>query len=353
MLILEDDATFSAESIGRFKDLLPYLWTNRDKWERFNGGPTVPKDPIVEVLDREHRLVYVNGFCTHFDLIHSGAYDTVLQWDPENDKQIDVYFMGLQNGPSGQFRSIATAPHISVQASSASDIAPGRDASPSDYSAMFRWSEAKIMDCLNLLHTDKQQTKKAGAAVAPTIMDECETTMAVRDYVTEVPRSFSSEKAQLETALLNLPNDHSLLATYFDLLSEMSRENFGVIYCTMPNVRTPVAFRAHTSDLSNMRQIFLNHEYGFDIAPAPRRILDLGAYCGYAALYLANKYQNATIMCVEPSKPNFAMLRMNTVHYHNIRCIHGAVWNRATALALKTHHGGHGQCVRRRRSQFE
>jgi hypothetical protein len=99
----------------------------------------------------------------------------------------------------------------------------------------------------------------------------------------------------------------------------MSRTSFGRIYCSMPNVRTPVVFRPHTSDLSNMRQVFLNQEYGFEILPAPRRILGLGASCGYAALYFANKYENASIMCVEPSTSNFTVLTINTAHYHTIR----------------------------------
>src|SRR3954454_3810919 len=47
VLILEDDASFTAESVLRFKSLLPFLWENKDKWERFNGGPTLPADSTI------------------------------------------------------------------------------------------------------------------------------------------------------------------------------------------------------------------------------------------------------------------------------------------------------------------
>lgn len=164
--------------------------------------------------------------------------------------------------------------------------------------------------------------------------------MASPEHILESRSVYDAEKAYLESLLRCAPQSRPLLMAYFDLLSKMSRTHFGVMYCTMPNVRTPVAFRAQTSDLSNMRQIFLNRDYGFEIAPAPRRILDLGAYCGYAALYFANRYPSATIMCVEPSASNFAILTMNTVHYHTIRRTHGASWSRAGSLALVTRIGG-------------
>jgi FkbM family methyltransferase len=165
--------------------------------------------------------------------------------------------------------------------------------------------------------------------------------MTAPGYVAQSRFFHSDEKAHLEALLFRDSNNKALLEAYFDLLFEMSRTNFGVLYCAMPDVRTPVAFRAHTSDLYNMQQVFLRQEYGFEILPAPTRILDLGAYCGYAALYFANKYENSRIICVEPSDANFAILTMNTVHYPAIRCIRGAVWKSASNLALTSRTGGH------------
>jgi SAM-dependent methyltransferase len=150
LVILEDDATFSSGSIERFRDLLPYLWENRDKWERFTGGPTFPANPVIRILDREQKLLYARGFCTHFNLIHSGAYDQILKWDP-SQKMIDVYYMNLESSFRVVFNSIATVPHISAQSNSASDVARSVGFTDSDYSEMFVYSEQKLRECLEAL----------------------------------------------------------------------------------------------------------------------------------------------------------------------------------------------------------
>jgi Glycosyltransferase family 25 (LPS biosynthesis protein) len=147
-IILEDDATFDLEGINRFRDLLPYLWDNRDKWERFNGGPTFPADPFVRIMNKELKLVYARGYCTHFNLIHSGGYDDVRKWEPTVDQMIDAYFMKLETRFRTIFNSIATFPHISVQALGPSDVSPTEDGTKSDYSNYFRYSEGKIRQCL-------------------------------------------------------------------------------------------------------------------------------------------------------------------------------------------------------------
>jgi FkbM family methyltransferase len=80
--------------------------------------------------------------------------------------------------------------------------------------------------------------------------------------------------------------------------------------------------------LRNFAQIFLNREYGFPIPFKPRRILDLGAYVGFAAIFLAQRFPDAEIVCVEPSAENFRLLMLNTSAYSNIRQINAAVWSR-------------------------
>jgi FkbM family methyltransferase len=165
--------------------------------------------------------------------------------------------------------------------------------------------------------------------------------MTAPAYLTASRRFHDDEKAHLESLLRRSPDDRDLLAAYFDLLTEISRTNLGIQTCRMPHVRTPVAFRANTSDVSNMRQIFFHREYAFDQPVPPGRILDLGAYCGYAALFLANYYDNAEIFCVEPSAANFAVLTINTASYPNIRRINAAAWGRPGKLALARRVDGH------------
>ena len=110
VLILEDDATFTPEAIHRFRELLPYLWENRDKWERFNGGPTFPPDPVFRLLNKEMKLMYARGLCSHFNLLHSGSYDVILEWDPARDNVFDVYCYNLEIKFRTVFNNISTVP---------------------------------------------------------------------------------------------------------------------------------------------------------------------------------------------------------------------------------------------------
>ena len=142
-------------------------------------------------------------------------------------------------------------------------------------------------------------------------------------------------KRELETTMCSKPDDWALRDEYFAVLGEMSRSHLGCFYASLPEIATPLMVRASSSDIWNLRQIFLegDHEtepyvygdYAFAIPP-PRRILDLGAYCGYTAVYLANRFPDAEITCVEPPGANFEALRVNTAPYANIRCLAAAVW---------------------------
>ena len=150
----------------------------------------------------------------------------------------------------------------------------------------------------------------------------------------------SEEKLHLEWMLQRHPDDNALLSDYFDLLLEISRHSFGLQHALLPGIDQPLFFRANTSDIQNICQIFKHQEYGFEFPFQPKHILDLGGYCGYAAIYLAARFPNAQIFCVEPSRQNFDLLTINTMPYHNIRRIHGAVWHRTTQLELSERIGG-------------
>jgi hypothetical protein len=145
VLILEDDASFDRQSIERFRALLPYLWNNRDKWERFSGGPTLRSTTEISIFDMQHRLMYAQGFCSHFDLLQNSAYDLILKWTPAVGRALDAYHHDLAKDPVVKFRSICTYPHIATQEPSLSDIL-GR---VSDYSPHFRFSSQRLRACLD------------------------------------------------------------------------------------------------------------------------------------------------------------------------------------------------------------
>jgi FkbM family methyltransferase len=159
----------------------------------------------------------------------------------------------------------------------------------------------------------------------------------IRDLSLRYPED---HKAFLETLLSRNPTDGLLLDAYCESLDIISHSYFGIITAIIPEVKFPLFFRANSSDIWNFRQIFQLRGYDFEFPRPPMRILDLGAYAGYAAVYFANRFPNAEIVCVEPNEANFEVLRINTVAYPNVKLIHGAVWHNSTRLHLKDKMGG-------------
>jgi FkbM family methyltransferase len=141
------------------------------------------------------------------------------------------------------------------------------------------------------------------------------------------------DKYQLEAEMQVNSNGHTLRTQYFDTLNRISRSHFGSFFAVLPEVTTPLLFRGASSDVWNMEQVFLNRQYDVEI-PEPHKILDLGAYVGYTAVYFANRFPSAAIISVEPPGPNFDTLVANTVAYPNIRSLPAAVWHERAELAL-------------------
>lgn len=141
------------------------------------------------------------------------------------------------------------------------------------------------------------------------------------------------DKYQLEAEMRAHPNDHTLRARYFDILNGISRSHLGSFFAVLPEITTPLLFRGASSDVWNLQQVFLDRQYDMEI-PEPGRILDLGAYVGYTAVYFANRFPSASIISVEPPGSNFDTLVANTVAYPNIRCLPAAVWHEHEELTL-------------------
>lgn len=161
------------------------------------------------------------------------------------------------------------------------------------------------------------------------------------DYLTALGSRYPyGQKFYLEELLHRSPSNLGLMDAYFTGLLALSRSGFGVMHASLPGYDPPIFFRGMTTDIFNMQQIFRHKEYGFEFASPPGRILDLGAYGGYAAIFLANRFPNAEIVCVEPSRTNFRLLCMNTLPYENIRRVHGAVWHEPARLSLVDRIGG-------------
>ena len=97
-----------------------------------------------------------------------------------------------------------------------------------------------------------------------------------------------------------------------------------------------IQLRKDQSDPFIFEQIFCEQQYNFN-HPAPNEvkwIIDAGANIGLAAIYFSAKFPNAQIISIEPNKENFELLKLNTINYKNIHCLHAALWYRNEKLDI-------------------
>jgi FkbM family methyltransferase len=147
-------------------------------------------------------------------------------------------------------------------------------------------------------------------------------------------------KYALEAALRREPGNPELRARYRDVLGRINRSTLGLETIILPELMNPLYFRCGSSDLANFDQVFGQEEFSLALPEPPARILDLGAYVGYAAVYLAHRFPEAEIVCVEPAAPNFKVLSLNTSPYPRVRRLNGAVWSKGATLAVCGHELG-------------
>jgi FkbM family methyltransferase len=110
-----------------------------------------------------------------------------------------------------------------------------------------------------------------------------------------------------------------------------------LVHVRIPGCRSPLALRAHTSDIATFEQIFLDKEYEFDFSKefSPKLIVDGGANIGLAAVYFANRYPHARVVSIEPESSNFEILLRNASSYPRIEPIRAAVWSASENLRIK------------------
>ena len=114
----------------------------------------------------------------------------------------------------------------------------------------------------------------------------------------------------------------------------LAAEHTGLGYAVLPELGHPLYFRGATPDVANLIQVFRDHMLAVPMTATPRRILVLGAYAGYAAVWLAHRHPLAEIACVEPMPANLRLLVLNTGPWPRIRVLGMAAWHSATRLAV-------------------
>lgn len=102
----------------------------------------------------------------------------------------------------------------------------------------------------------------------------------------------------------------------------------------------PVLIRSNTSDAAVSFDTFVKKGYKTPDNNFLKVIIDLGANVGYSAVYFANHYPSAKIVCLEPSEENFKLLEINTRYYKNVVLVNKAVWWRKAHLAVENPNSG-------------
>lgn len=114
-----------------------------------------------------------------------------------------------------------------------------------------------------------------------------------------------------------------------------------LIPVTLRALGRTVHVRHRSADVPTLRQIFVARDY--DIAEVPQAamlterylaiiaagktpvVVDGGANVGFAALWFAHAFPQATVVAIEPERANFELLAANTNGIANIVPVHGAL----------------------------
>lgn len=103
----------------------------------------------------------------------------------------------------------------------------------------------------------------------------------------------------------------------------------------VPGHPFPLFARQGSSDGSTFEQVFVDRAYELHRPlQRPALLVDAGANVGYASVYLAQRYPDATVIALEPEPTNFALLRQNTRPYPNVRPMQAALWSAKTRLDI-------------------
>jgi FkbM family methyltransferase len=73
--------------------------------------------------------------------------------------------------------------------------------------------------------------------------------------------------------------------------------------------------------------VFIYRDYEHPCLPADAQlVVDAGANVGYASLFFADRYPNATVVAIEPEPANFEALVRNARYHPRIKPLRAALW---------------------------
>lgn len=131
VLIVEDDCDLRPAFFDTWPRVLSALWVERGTWDIYVSGVTNLRG--IHPRLRSPLIRIDHAYSLQFHVVSADAYDKVLAWNPERDRQIDVYYAKVM-------RKVTSYPSVAWQKPSLSNIENIRK----DYTRSFRKSERKL-----------------------------------------------------------------------------------------------------------------------------------------------------------------------------------------------------------------
>ena len=169
--------------------------------------------------------------------------------------------------------------------------------------------------------------------------------VTLREFILIIHYSFAKKNLSL-----NHPNLHRLLIFIHSCCEfnfKLINKKNGIVKLELIENSTFIQcfLRKYTRDLSVAQQIFIQKDY-YPIVDLINKtsikeehfIIDAGANIGCAALYLMAFFPQAQIVCIEPEKSNYDLLKLNVglnFSNANIEVIKKALWSTITTLNLR------------------
>ena len=124
-----------------------------------------------------------------------------------------------------------------------------------------------------------------------------------------------------------------LLGLFFLIKNRIYRSS-DILILKVEKIVFPLYLRISSSDVQTFKQVFVNHEYDFQVKKQPESIVDAGANIGLASVYFANKYPETKIVAIEPEEGNFEILVKNVAGYKNVTPIRAALWHKNEMISV-------------------
>ena len=119
------------------------------------------------------------------------------------------------------------------------------------------------------------------------------------------------------------------------LISISLKRERKIIKLNVKYLKHPIHLRTLTTDFSALKLLIIEKELDINYYNIkPKYTIDGGGNCGLATVFLANKFPNAKIVCIEPNKKNVLMIKKNIEKYKNCHLIEGALWSETSHLKI-------------------